>query len=449
MAKFTRREFGRTILAGAAASTLGNLFAQDDCSPPDGTPVDFVIPNLQNIQRKAIAELTANEIARLRLAYAKLRALTASDPDDPRGWMQQANVHCWQCGGSGTDIHGSWTFFPWHRGYLYFHERILCKLLNDNTFRLPYWSWDDKNYRNLPAIYRPASVGATPNSLYDANRSSGAVAGAPMPSSIFPALRNPMNAGNFASFGGSADSGGALEFGPHGAIHMWTGTDDDLNPDMGNLSLAARDPIFYAHHTNIDRLWAEWNRRNPVAHANPTDAEFLTRSFPFFDENKQLVNIRVQDVIDPAPLGFSYRPGAKLSKGSLPKWTELKYDSGTQLIALPDNIRAAVAAPSVIARQRSLVVKNVKLPTASGLYNVFVGDPPAAGADQSTASNYVGYIGIIVGQHHHDHNCSLVLDATNEFLQRAGAGGALLTFAPAGTTNGSKLDFSSAYLTEE
>jgi polyphenol oxidase len=449
MAKFTRREFGRTVLAATTVSTLGSLFGQDDCSPPSGTPVDLVIPKLQNIQRKAVAELTASEVTRLRLAYSKLRALTESDPSDPRGWMQQANVHCWQCGASGTDIHGSWTFFPWHRCYLYFHERILCKLLNDNTFRLPYWSWDDTNYRNLPAIYRPATVGSTPNSLYDANRSSAAVAGASMPASIFPALQNPMNAGNFASFGGSAQSGGAMEFGPHGAIHMWAGGPDDPYADMGNLSLAARDPMFFAHHCNIDRLWAEWNRRNPVAHANPTDAEFLTRSFPFWDENKRLVTMRVQDVLDTAPLGFSYRPGAKLSKSNIPKWTELKYDSTTQLITLPDNIRAAVATPSVIVRQRSLVVKSVILPTASGLYNVFVGDPPAAGADQARATNYLGYIGIIVGEHHHDHNCSLVLDATNEFLQRAAGGGALLTFAPAGTTNGSKLVFNSAYLTEE
>jgi Polyphenol oxidase middle domain/Common central domain of tyrosinase len=218
---------------------------------------------------------------------------------------------------------------------------------------------------------------------------------------------------------------------------------------MGNLSLAARDPIFYAHHCNIDRLWAEWKRRNPAAHANPTDAEFLTTSFPFFDENKQLVNIRVQDVLDTAPLGFSYRPGAKLSESKLPKWTQLKYDPATHLIQLPDKLRGTATPNSVIVRQRSVVVKDVKLPTASGVYNVFVGDPPAAGADQSAAANYVGYIGIIVGQHMHDHKCSLVLEATNQFLQAAGGGGALLTFTPAGTTNGNPLEFGSAYLTEE
>ena len=450
MAQLTRRHFGRATVAGALASVFGQfLAAQEDCAPPSGTPVDFVIPKLQNIQRKSVAELTANEVTRLRLAYQKLRDLTASDPTDPRGWMQQANVHCWNCGGSGSDIHGSWTFFPWHRAYLYFHERILCKLLNDNSFRLPYWSWDDSNYRSVPAIYRPQQVGSVTNSLYDPKRSSAAVAGQSMPGSIFPPTQNPMNSANFAAFGGGPDAGGSMEFGPHGAIHMWTGAPDDPNPDMGNLALAARDPIFYAHHCNIDRLWAEFVRRNPLGHANPTDDDFMSRGFQFFDENKQLVTIRVQDVLDTAPLGFSYRPGAKLSKPKSPKYTKLKYDPATHLIQLPDATQAAVAGQSVLVRQRSLVVKDVKLPMKSGSYNVFVGDAPAAGADQSKAANYVGYIGIIVGAHHHDQKCSLVLNATNAFLQSAGSVGALLTFAPAGTTDGAELEFGSAFLTEE
>jgi hypothetical protein len=67
----------------------------------------------------------------------------------------------------------------------------------------------------------------------------------------------------------------------------------------------------------------------------------------------------------------------------------------------------------------------------------------------TAAANYLGYIGIIVGQHAHNGKCSLVLNASNEFLQSAAGAGALVTFAPAGTTNGARLDFSSAYLTEE
>lgn len=163
MNEFSRRVFGSMLLAPAAASLLPRLSAQSCAPPAGGPPVNFVpIPGLANIQRKAISTMTAAEVTRLRLAYKRLRDLTASAPADPRGHMQQANVHCWQCGGAGFDIHQSWSFLPWHRCYLYFHERILCKLLNDNSFRLPFWDWDTIAGRVVPTIYRPATVGPPP-----------------------------------------------------------------------------------------------------------------------------------------------------------------------------------------------------------------------------------------------------------------------------------------------
>jgi tyrosinase len=76
---------------------------------------------------------------------------------------------------------------------------------------------------------------------------------------------------------------GALE-NIHNLIHNYTG---GLNPyyikhglpvvdaepytgDMVNPGTAAFDPIFWAHHSNVDRLWAEWQRRNPsVGPDNP------------------------------------------------------------------------------------------------------------------------------------------------------------------------------------
>ncbi|GJY45580.1 reverse transcriptase domain, reverse transcriptase zinc-binding domain protein [Tanacetum coccineum] len=43
----------------------------------------------------------------------------------------------------GKKVHNLWLFFPFHRWYLYFYKRILEKLINDDTFALPYWNWDD------------------------------------------------------------------------------------------------------------------------------------------------------------------------------------------------------------------------------------------------------------------------------------------------------------------
>src|SRR5690349_9828809 len=129
----SRRAFSAMLLAPAAANFASRLYGQTCAPPPGGTPVNFTpIAGLTKVTRKAASTLTAAEVTRLRLAYKKLRDLTVSDPSDPRGWMQQANVHCWMCGGGPVEVHQTWRFLPWHRMYLYFHERILCKLLADN-----------------------------------------------------------------------------------------------------------------------------------------------------------------------------------------------------------------------------------------------------------------------------------------------------------------------------
>src|SRR5262249_14437588 len=135
------------------------------------------------------------------------------------------------------------------------------------------------------------------------------------------------------------------------------------------------------------------NRRNPVAHANPTAPAFLSQTFLFFDENKKWTRIKISDVLTTIPLGYNYLPGAGLSK-SVPRFTQLKFDPGTGLIQVADEDKAALA-PTALVANRELVVEDAVLPTKTGLYNIFVGDPPPGNADQSTAPNYLGYIGLI------------------------------------------------------
>lgn len=43
-----------------------------------------------------------------------------------------------------------------------------------------------------------------------------------------------------------------IEGNPHGTVH---GT---IKGDMGSIRTSARDPIFWLHHANIDRLWTAW-----------------------------------------------------------------------------------------------------------------------------------------------------------------------------------------------
>jgi tyrosinase len=54
---------------------------------------------------------------------------------------------------------------------------------------------------------------------------------------------------------------------------------------MGSVPTAAQDPIFYVHHSNVDRQWNLWlaqggGRSDPVL-----DSAWTGRAFVFFDEN--------------------------------------------------------------------------------------------------------------------------------------------------------------------
>jgi tyrosinase len=52
---------------------------------------------------------------------------------------------------------------------------------------------------------------------------------------------------------------------------------------MQDPDLAALDPIFWLHHSNIDRLWEVWLDCDP-SHQNLTSAYWLTGvAFQFYD----------------------------------------------------------------------------------------------------------------------------------------------------------------------
>jgi len=308
-----RRRFlrGAASLAGGAvlASTFSRvkMFAQDPptCPTPPSGGAHFV-PGSDTrpiTLRKSIGSLSPAELTQIKNAYAALRALPATDK---RTWILQADMHalyCAQCTDSVMDIHGSWSFFPWHRAYLYYYERILGSLVGDLAhFRLPYWDWE--NIRSLPPGYNSPS-NAT-NSLWDAKRNATLAGGGTLPVTDGTQARINTLYGitDFATFGGDAGTGGSVEANPHGTIHNDTGQSASPWEDMGNLGYAARDPIFFAHHDNIDKLWSGWNDLAsggglpPNAYKNPTDPAFLNMRWSFYDETQALVSISAADVLD-------------------------------------------------------------------------------------------------------------------------------------------------------
>jgi polyphenol oxidase len=297
-------------VASAMPKWLRAAEPQDCQGPAEPAAVHYLPDGAPVLPRLAASNLNALDIGRLSAAYAALRQLTISHPADPRGWLQQGNKHCWNCGGGidlvmGEEIHGSWLFLPWHRAYLYFHERILGSLIGDRTLRLAYWDWDLGAHAGPPPAWVTPNTAANP--LWDGARS--AVAGDAAPSSIVgPSILNPINgAADFDTFGGTATGPGILENGPHGAVHIWCGdtSQQTAAPDMGLLDTAAQDPIFFAHHTNIDRLWDKWVK-SAATHTNPTNAAWLTHQFTFWDEQQRFVYITPADLINTASLSYTY-----------------------------------------------------------------------------------------------------------------------------------------------
>jgi tyrosinase len=238
-----------------------------------------------------------------------MKAWSAANPADPRGWTFQANIHgtytvpaapTWnQC------QHGSYFFLSWHRMYLYYFERIARAASGNNNFTLPYWNYSNIVQAALPAEFRdPGNA-----DLYVASRNAGVNAGhdlSPFVTDFSDAFAlipfigtyfDPDNPG----FGGAAVPApaqflgvtGMLEMQPHNVVH------DAIGGLMGDPHTAARDPIFWLHHANIDRLWVNWLAQGG-GRDNPGDALWLNQQFTFYDENGNAVQMTGAQVVDTA-----------------------------------------------------------------------------------------------------------------------------------------------------
>jgi len=280
--QITRRVFLRVSAKTVASATiLGSPLLRPQSA--------FAVPVRL---RRDVGNLSAN--SSVIKSYAKaVKAMKALPTSDPRSWAYQAAIHgtmasppmtAWN-----TCEHGTLYFWSWHRMYLHYFERIVRKMSGNPKWALPYWNYESASERELPAPFRdPASP------LYEAMRGSGWNSGA----SSLPAWAVDTSAG--MGILDYALASGSLEGTPHGAVHVMIGG------LMGSVPTAARDPIFWLHHSNIDRLWNLWlaqggGRSNPLS-----DVAWKTNKYTFFDENRNQVQLTGCDVLR-AALQLHYR----------------------------------------------------------------------------------------------------------------------------------------------
>ncbi|KAM0025220.1 putative catechol oxidase [Helianthus debilis subsp. tardiflorus] len=308
-----------------------------DCCPPDSSLIkDFEFPTNQAFKvRPAAHLLSAKYIAKFNEAIKRMKALPE---DDPRNFLQQAHIHCAYCNGAYTQsssgfpdieiqIHNSWLFFPFHRWYLYFYERILGSLIDDPTFALPFWNWDTPAGMTIPKYFNDPK-----SALFDTKRNQAHLKGVvdlgyngkDTDATDIEKVKNNLgimyrqmvtNATNpTAFFGGEyragkepISGGGSVEQSPHTPVHRWVGDPREANGEnLGNFYSAGRDTLFYCHHSNVDRMWSLWKMLGGK-HKDITDTDWLNTSFVFYDENKNLVRVYVKDCLLTNQLGYDYQ----------------------------------------------------------------------------------------------------------------------------------------------
>jgi Common central domain of tyrosinase/Polyphenol oxidase middle domain len=281
------------------------------------------------VTRLDIVELAkdAAKLAKLEAALKEMQDRSASDPKDPSGWLVNARAHAEFCPIATTasdQIHFCWWFLPWHRAYLSVTERKLRQIASDDSLALPYWNWSSD--RHIPAPYAKAAspfakaVRYTPGravqdgevDYFPQNPARKKLGVAALGARLYQAASGAQIA---TSFGGIARPNPANQYGnnrlegtPHGPIHVYVGgVNGQGDPgDMTDFETAGRDPIFFAHHANLDRLWEIWRQTPEHRQTEPQSADFLNKEFPFTWLDGNVIMVKVADVMDTQKLGYVY-----------------------------------------------------------------------------------------------------------------------------------------------
>jgi len=200
--------------------------------------------------RKNANDLTPAERDRLVSAFAQINNQGAGRFADFRD--MHTNV-------TSPQAHGAPGFLPWHRAYLLDLERELQAI--DPTVALPYWRFDQAspNIFTLDFFGVSNSVGTvsfSPTNPLQFWRTDGV-----------PGInRRPFFATNTAppglrteaqtlALGNAYPAFRTLEGNPHGSAHT------SFGGFISSIGTAARDPLFFLLHCNVDRLWAKWQRQ--------------------------------------------------------------------------------------------------------------------------------------------------------------------------------------------
>jgi hypothetical protein len=180
-------------------------------------------------------------------------------------WHKQNGIH--NLASVLASGHGTPAFLPWHREMMNRYELLLQKA--NPTVKLLYWDWttdpEDASGAVGFNIFTPDFMGQSGRNTGGVsigapfNPPAGTTLAPPNVSRNLDASTTPPAQPDATVLGNSAYPAfrTTLEQSPnHNSAHGYVGG----NGQLSNATTAAQDPFFFLLHTNVDRLWAQWQR---------------------------------------------------------------------------------------------------------------------------------------------------------------------------------------------
>ncbi|KAI9297450.1 Di-copper centre-containing protein [Neoconidiobolus thromboides FSU 785] len=250
---------------------------------------------------------------------------------------------------SADEGHSSAQFFPWHRAFTFEFEKALQQI--NETITLPYWDWGmDAYYPELSDVLNYYG-GSIPN----LDKSAGCIQGGPFAHwrLNYPYkhcitrganlnITNPtrwMDNDELSLMIKSTELYPRFEFefevDSHSLVHFWlAGSDDDDQFNIGDMFYmhSPNDPIFWLHHSNVDRIFHQWQ----VIHdTNRTKYSGASRTNKFLRPSDIMMpwDYDVKSVLDIKNLCYDYQPPIRIKEESFIRERNIKIEELKKLKA--------------------------------------------------------------------------------------------------------------------
>ena len=389
--------------------------------------VKYVRKNANSIEAQSDVEALDNA----------MRIMKQRGCEDPTSWYYQSAIH-WvptrvkdnqlcESYTDWTELKIAWdecthshsgaeeiNFLIWHRMYIWHLEKIVRETSGNKDFALPYWGYT--NYNNsdkvMPKMWRD-----TTSSLYESDRLDSLNHGLPimgatrrMLAGEYPKL---MNITDYQTFNKNLDQS------IHGGMHNYIGSGNagveehyniisqksSTTGMMSDVATAAFDPIFWAHHSNIDRMFQQWLNSPNGQKVTLQQLEENPWKYEFFDEHGRLVNYTPAEVMAVIyNMDYDYDDTKVVEN--------LK--SGIAIIGEKEVI--SFVSPNLIFDGESMMVGSISKPTdynhdkvlleisttfdeqPLGLYEIYINHPDGESFDVESAS-YIGSVSFFGANH--------------------------------------------------